>query len=224
MIDWNHIETVLLDMDGTLLDLYFDNHFWLEYLPQQYAEVKHLELEDAKRYLYEEFKEHMGTLNWYCLEFWSDQLGMDVAALKDDVKHLIAPRPFALEFLENVKHSGRRAILVTNAHRKSLDLKLTEVKLDVHLDALISSHDFGMPKEDPLFWDVLAREVRFDERKSLLIDDNLRVLRSARSAGIGHTLAILRPDSRQPEMNTEEFVALDCFSTIMPPPLRQTIV
>ncbi|MBR42550.1 MAG: haloacid dehalogenase, partial [Acidiferrobacter sp.] len=26
MIDWNQIESVFLDLDGTLLDLRFDNH------------------------------------------------------------------------------------------------------------------------------------------------------------------------------------------------------
>ena len=36
--DWENIETVLLDMDGTLLDLHFDNHFWLQHVPVCYAE------------------------------------------------------------------------------------------------------------------------------------------------------------------------------------------
>ena len=27
-IDWTQLDTILLDMDGTLLDLEFDNHFW----------------------------------------------------------------------------------------------------------------------------------------------------------------------------------------------------
>ncbi len=219
MIDWKRIDTVLLDMDGTLLDLYFDNHFWLEYLPAHYAEVNQLPPEEAKAELFSRFEQHKGTLNWYCLDFWSEQLGIDVAQLKNDVKHLISHRPYAIEFLESVKRSGRRAVLVTNAHRKSLELKLQESHLDVHLDAVISSHDFGLPKEDPLFWDILAREVRYNEKRTLLIDDNLAALRSAKAAGIAYTLAILRPDSRKPELDTEEFVALDCFSTIMPDPL-----
>ncbi|MCP4043692.1 MAG: haloacid dehalogenase, partial [Gammaproteobacteria bacterium] len=33
VINWNSIHTVLLDMDGTLLDLHFDNQFWLEHVP-----------------------------------------------------------------------------------------------------------------------------------------------------------------------------------------------
>jgi putative hydrolase of the HAD superfamily len=36
-IDWSRIDTVLLDMDGTLLDLRFDNWFWQELIPSRYA-------------------------------------------------------------------------------------------------------------------------------------------------------------------------------------------
>ncbi|MDX1695432.1 MAG: GMP/IMP nucleotidase [Ketobacteraceae bacterium] len=223
MIDWSQIDTVLLDMDGTLLDLYFDNHFWMEYLPDHYAKLNDISSQQAKSQLYEEFKSHLGTLNWYCLDFWSEKLGFDVGELKNDVKHLIAARPYAMEFIENVRASGRRPILVTNAHRRVLELKVAETAIDTHFETLVSSHDYGLPKEDPLFWDVLAREVQFQEKHTLLIDDSLPVLKSARSAGIAHTLAILQPDSKQPPKDTEDFVALDCFSHIMPPPLRQPL-
>ena len=220
MIDWDNIDTVLLDMDGTLLDLYFDNHFWLEHLPAHYAETQNITLETAKSQLFEQFKAHQGTLNWYCLDFWTEKLNIDVAALKHDVAHLNSPRPNAITFIENVRASGRQAILVTNAHRKSLELKLQHTDIEHHLDKIISSHDFGLPKEDMLFWDVLAREVPYDERSTLLIDDSLAVLRSAKIAGIGHTLAILKPDSKKPSIDTQEFISLDCFSSIMPPPLN----
>lgn len=223
MINWNQIDTVLLDMDGTLLDLYFDNHFWMEYLPGHYAKINGIDLEQAKAQLHTDFKAHTGTLNWYCLDFWSERLGFDVGELKNDVKHLIATRPYAMEFIENVRASGRRPIMVTNAHRRVLELKIAETSIDTHFETLVSSHDYGLPKEDPLFWDILAREVRFQEKHALLIDDSLPVLQSARSAGIGHTLAILQPDSKLPPKDTGDFVALDCFSHIMPPPLRQPL-
>ena len=38
MINWKNIDTVLLDMDGTLLDLHFDNHFWQTFVPLRYAQ------------------------------------------------------------------------------------------------------------------------------------------------------------------------------------------
>ena len=33
--EWQHIDTVLFDLDGTLLDLAFDNHLWREIVPAE---------------------------------------------------------------------------------------------------------------------------------------------------------------------------------------------
>lgn len=216
MIDWNAIDTVLLDMDGTLLDLYFDNHFWLHYLPQKYAEARHLSLEAAKTELFAAFARHRGTLNWYCLDFWREHTGLDIVALKRDLARHIGPRPGALEFLQRVKASGRRAVLVTNAHRDSLHLKLQHVPLDQYLDVLISSHDLGLPKEDPLFWTRLEEVLHYQRHRTLLIDDSLAVLRSAHRAGIAFTLGVCQPDSRGDAVDTAEFIGLDDFSRIFP--------
>jgi FMN phosphatase YigB (HAD superfamily) len=48
---WEAIDTVLLDMDGTLLDLRFDNYFWMEFLPERYAERHGLTPEQARAVL-----------------------------------------------------------------------------------------------------------------------------------------------------------------------------
>lgn len=217
MICWDQIDTVLLDMDGTLLDLYFDNHFWMEFLPQRYAEVQHISLDEAKTQLFAQFSAHRGTLNWYCLDYWSEHTGLDIVQLKREVKHLIGLRPNAITFLEKVKASGRRAVLVTNAHRGSLDLKLQQIPMEAHFDAVFSSHDFGLPKEAPNFWSRLKEVLHYDEKHTLLVDDSLAVLRSAKNAGIAYTLGVLQPDSKQSSMDTEEFIGLDCFSSIYPP-------
>ena len=73
-LPWNAIDTVLLDMDGTLLDLHFDNHFWLQHLPQRYAELHGVSRALADAELLPLFREHAGTLNWYCTDFWSREL------------------------------------------------------------------------------------------------------------------------------------------------------
>jgi HAD superfamily hydrolase (TIGR01509 family) len=217
MICWDHIDTVLLDMDGTLLDLYFDNYFWMEYLPQRFAEAKHISLDESKTQLFAQFSQHRGTLNWYCLDFWSHHTGLNIVQLKKDVEHLIGLRPNAITFLEKVQQSGRQAVLVTNAHRDSLNLKLEHIPMAPHFDAIFSSHDFGLPKEDLNFWSRLKEVMHYDASRTLLIDDSLAVLRSAKRAGIRYTLGVLQPDSQQSSMDTEEFIGLDCFSTIYPP-------
>lgn len=216
MINWDQIDTVLLDMDGTLLDLHFDNHFWLEFMPQRYSEVKGIGLEEARNELTARYKKVEGTMDWYCLDYWTEQLGMDIAALKEEVDHLIAVHPYVVDFLTEVRNSGRRAVLVTNAHMKSLSLKMERTQLAGHLDAVLCAHDFGRPKEDPEFWTQLKTAEPYDNQSTLLVDDSLPVLRSAKQAGISHLLCVFKPDTQAPDKDVAEFEAIRFFSELLP--------
>lgn len=215
MFDWEQIDTVLLDMDGTLLDLHFDNHFWLEYVPLRYAEQQGLSLEGAKEELTQRYKKVEGTLNWYCVDYWSRELALDIPLLKAEVDHLIAIHPHVTDFLQCLKKAGKSRVLVTNAHQKALKLKMKKTRLGSHLDEVISAHDIGLPKENPAFWARLQQVVNFLPAHTLFIDDSLPVLRSARHFGIAHLLCMLQPDARQPPLETNEFKALEHFEPLL---------
>ncbi|VAX09576.1 GMP/IMP nucleotidase YrfG [hydrothermal vent metagenome] len=215
MLDWNTIDTVLLDMDGTLLDLNFDNYFWQEHVPIRYAEKHALEVHEAKETLVPRFREAEGTIEWYCVDYWSRILGLDIARLKAEVDHLIAVHPHVIDFLNMLKQKNIRRVLVTNAHQKSLMLKLDRTGIQQHLDQIICAHDYGTPKEDSAFWDKLKQDVEYNKDRSLLIDDSLPVLRSAQAYGIAHLLAVRKPDSQNPEKDVEEFQAIYDFSDII---------
>lgn len=210
-IDWSEIDTVLLDMDGTLLDLHFDNHFWQEAVPQHFAESNGYTLEESKSDLYPLMKEYEGDLRWYCLDFWSEQLRFDVFELKKTYRHKIAIHPHVTHFLTALRQQNKRVWLVTNAHQKSLDLKMEHTGLETHFDALFSSHDYEAPKESALFWENLHEASPFEPTQALLVDDTLSVLRAARHWGIAHQVAIQRPDSLQPPRIQEEFHGIDFF-------------
>ncbi len=216
MLNWNQIETVLLDMDGTLLDLHFDNYFWLHHVPRRYAEKHDLEVNAAKETLFPLFRSVEGTIEWYCVDYWSETLGLDIAELKSEIEHLIAIHPDVVPFLSRLRESGKRAVLVTNAHQKSLTLKMNRTGLDQHLDLIVCSHDFGVPKEDTDFWRKLDQQIRFDRQRTLLIDDSLAVLRSAQRFGIKHLLAVFKPDSKDGVRDVAEFTAFHHFREIMP--------
>ena len=213
-MEWDHVDVVLLDMDGTLLDLHYDNQFWQELLPRRYAERRGLDINTAKAVLKPLFHRSVGKLDWYCIDHWSRELNLDIGLLKREVAHLIAVHPHALAFLRALRTAGKRTLLVTNAHNKSLALKLEHTRLDDKLDAVISSHDIGFPKEAPVFWRHLAERHPFDPARTLLIDDNLSVLRAAREYGIRHLLAVLRPDSRRPPCDIGEFDAVRSFDEL----------
>lgn len=216
MLNWNHIDSVFLDMDGTLLDLNFDTYFWLEHVPRRYAEKHRLSLEQAKAQLFPRMRAIEGTMDWYCLDYWTRELEMDIPLLKEEVDHLIAVHPYVIAFLDAVRAIGKRIVLVTNAHMKSLELKMERTELGHHLDAIICSHDFQRPKEDVNFWQHLQGREPFAPERTLLVDDSLAVLRSARSYGIAHLLAVYQPDSQQPKRDVGEFAAIESFRDILP--------
>ena len=216
MIHWHEIDSVFLDMDGTLLDLHFDNHFWREHVPLRYAEKHDIDIASAKAELVPKFRLKEGTMDWYCVEYWSRELELDIADLKHEIHHLIAVHNHVVEFLERTRAAGKRVVMLTNAHAKSLDLKMEVTGLTTAFDALISAHDIGYPKEDPRFWPLLERDEPFDGQHTLFIDDNLSILRTARDYGIRHLLAVSRPDSKSPPKDSGEFRAIDSFDDIMP--------
>jgi putative hydrolase of the HAD superfamily len=203
-------------MDGTLLDLRFDNYFWLEHMPRRYGETYHLDPELARAELLARYRRVEGTLDWYCLDYWSRELGMDVARLKREVEHLIAVHPHAMEFLGAVRNAGKRVLLVTNAHPASLSLKLEKTSLEGYFDAIISSHDLGLPKEHEDFWLQLKLRESFDPAATLLIDDSLPILRTAQCYGIAFLVSVLRPDSAGPPKAPTEFLAIHDFLELLP--------
>ena len=217
MIEWQNIDTVLLDMDGTLLDLAFDNFFWQQYVPQQYARIRKLPDDQAHRLIKDWIDRHHGTLNWYCLDFWSSELGLDIAGLKRQVAQRIGYREGAEPFLQSLRDSGKRVVMVTNAHPDALALKVERTGIDRFFDQLISSHSYKAAKEDQQFWRKLQTEQPFDRERTILVDDSLTVLQSAKQYGIGHLWSILHPDSSTgPREHTNPFPAIDRFELVMP--------
>lgn len=216
MINWPDIDTVLLDMDGTLLDLHYDNHFWLEHLPQRYAALHNRPVDEVREDLLQRIMSQKGTLNWYCLDYWSDQLAMDIPALKREIKHMIKIRPFVEDFLAQLKAARQEVILVTNAHRHGLDIKLQRTGIDRWFNHIVVSHDLNAPKEDQHFWQQLQLKHPFDKNRTLFIDDSISVLNSAKTYGIKHLLTLLQPDSKQAKRTDTEFPGILHFDEIMP--------
>ena len=215
MIDWYAIDTLLLDMDGTLLDLHFDNHFWQAHVPLRYAESKGLTKEAAREELMARYHARAGTLAWYSVDFWETELELDIMALKEEVAHLIAIHPAVVDFLTAMRRAGKRLVLATNAHHKSLTLKMARTGLEPHFDAIVSSHAIGHAKEEQAFWQALQAIEPFDPQRTVLIDDSLPVLDAARRFGIRHLIAIRQPDTRQPVKDTRDYPAIDSFAELL---------
>ncbi|TQV73929.1 GMP/IMP nucleotidase [Aliikangiella marina] len=207
-LDWEKIDTVLLDMDGTILDLKFDNDFWLDFLPRVYAEKNNISLAESKAFLRESYGSIEGKLQWYCLDFWSERLDIDIPALKMSLKHKVAFRDGAVEFLAFLRRQNKKVFLVTNAHRKTLEIKLLNANFHEYFLHLTSSHDFGYPKEEQAYWCALNEKYPFDKSRTLFVDDSVRILESAKEYGIKYILGITSPDSSKGAQDCSPFESI----------------
>jgi len=216
IIPWADVETVLLDMDGTLLDLHFDNHFWLTHVPKCYAEKHELSDEEAHQRLMTRYTEVRGSLDWYCVNFWTRELALDIAQLKHDISDKISIRPDVVDFLCWLNANDKRVVLVTNAHPASLNLKMDKTNLHVHFDKIINAHDIGMAKENKGFWEKLQQSEAYNKEHTMLIDDNLEVLDCAHEYGIEYCLGIQKPDSQGGEISSKKYRVIDGFKDVLP--------
>jgi 5'-nucleotidase len=208
-LDWSAIDTVMLDMDGTLLDLQFDTWFWLTLVPEHYAALHGISVEAAKLRLRPKFVDIAHTLQWYCIDYWTRELGLEIAALKRTVQGRVGYLPGAEAFLQRLSASGKRVVLVTNSHPETLAIKDERVALNRYFHATYSTHAFGVPKEHADFWPLLSRREKFDPKRALFVDDSMPVLESARRFGIAHIRAVRQPDSGAPPQNTRDFIGID---------------
>ncbi len=212
---WSQIDTILLDMDGTLLDKYFDDHFWEEYVPKVFAEVNNLSPAEARKALLKRYQAVESTLQWTDLDFWSEQLGLDIPELKCKIDHLIQVHPYVIDFLKYLKKIGKTVHLVTNAHSKTLDIKLRKTEIGPHFDRLVCAEEIGLAKEQSEFWYKLEKMLDFDKSRTLLADDTEKVLRSASEYGMGFLVSVARPSTRIPIAYSEEFPSVAFFNELI---------
>lgn len=207
--DWTAIDTVLLDLDGTLLDQAYDNHIWRDLIPQQYARVRGVHLDEAYAEIRRLFDDRHGTLQWYDIDFWTRSLGVDVVALHRQVRSHVAWLPGAREFLQRLRDQGKRTVLLTNSHPAALAVKHEETGVLDLLDAAASSQEFGAPKEQPEFWSRAQARFGFDPARSLFADDNAKMLEAAQRFGVRWVYGVRHWDTRGSRREHAGIAAVD---------------
>ena len=213
-IDFANIDLVLFDLDGTLLDLYFENHFWQQALPEVLAGRWDMPLAETKTKLLDMQAQVAGQLPWYNVAYWSDKLDLDLTPLREQLIHLAQPRPGAIALLEQLRERGCPAWLATNTCRPSLDLKLEHVPLAPLLERLVTAHELGAAKQTRAFWERLFAGLPVRPQRCLFIDDTGAMLAAAQDYGIGHLRGISRPDSKAAPAPRNGFIALDDFADL----------
>ncbi|HEB75856.1 MAG TPA: HAD family hydrolase [Nitrospirae bacterium] len=215
---WGDVRHVLLDMDGTLLDRYFDDYFWEHLVPEKYAEKHDITFGRAKEELLKKYKVHEGTLNWTDIDFWSRELDLDIPALKEQIRHLIEVHPHVEDFLCALKDADKKVVLVTNAHYKTLKIKMRKTQIGRYFDRVITSSEIGCPKEETAFWQRVERILRFDKERTVFIDDVKENLEAAGEFGIRYLVLKTMASSKEtePAGNGGGFLAVSDFKQLLP--------
>ncbi len=214
-MNWTGIQTALLGGDGTLLDRAFDDHFFLEALPERYAAANNIATEEAKTRLVALYRAAEGELDWTDLDYWSRTLGLDVPAIKETLRSGIAPHPDTLEFLGFLRERKIPAHLVTNAHPKTLRLKMAATGLDRHLGRLVTAFDVGCLKYKIDYWVKSEFLLGFNPATTLLIDDDEPALVSAEAHGIKHLVHRAKSSSALPAQASAKYRSIETFHALM---------
>lgn len=214
-IPFDEIKYILLDMDGTLLDLYFDDYFWGHLVPEKYAEKHNMTFGAAKEHLFSTYKSHERTLNWCDIDFWSNELHLDIPALKEQIRHLIEVHPHVIDFLKIMKRRRKKIFLLTNAHFKTVKIKFNKTQIGKYFDEVLCSFNVGYPKEYIEFWRGAEKKLKFEKERSLFIDDTEDVLKTARDFGIRHLIFKAKASSKAEPKKTDEFMTIHDFRELM---------
>lgn len=212
---WDKIELVFLDMDGTLLDKYFDDYFWEHFIPDVYAKQNDITVDRAKEVLLQTYKSVENTLAWTDLNYWTERLGLDIVSLKEQVNHLIGLHPHVLDFFHHMHQTDKKLYLITNAHPETLKIKMERVKIENHFEEIICSQDVGTAKEQVVFWERLQQFISYDKEKTLFVDDTEKVLDSAQEYGIRHLLHIAGPSSKAPIHFSKRYPSVRNFKELL---------
>jgi putative hydrolase of the HAD superfamily len=213
--DWRQIDTVLLDLDGTLLDQAYDNHIWRDLVPQRFAIARSMDLHAACAEIARLFAARSGTLDWYSIDYWSETLGIDIGALHRQVRSHVAWLPGAREFLARLRAAGKRTVLLTNSHPIALAVKHEESGVLDHLDAAATSHELGAPKESASFWHAARARFAYDPSRSLFADDNSKMLAAAREAGVRWVYGVRHWDTKGSRREHVEHDAVDAVLDLL---------
>ena len=213
--DWNQVDDVLLDMDGTLLDRHFDNFFFEEELPRRYAAKHGLDPADAREKLFALYRNAEGELRWTDLHYWTESLGIDVVAMTKEFDHMIGFLPHAEDFLRHLNAKGKRVHLVTNAHMAGVAIKIGKTGLDRHVHRIVDAFEVGYLKMRVEYWPICQRLIGFEPKRTFYLDDDESCLNAAREYGIGHVFHSAKSSSQLPPQRSMRHRSIESLAAFI---------
>tara|TARA_B100000965_G_C19558296_1_gene743272 strand:+ start:293 stop:964 length:672 start_codon:yes stop_codon:yes gene_type:complete len=206
------IECLLIDMDGVILDNTYDNNFWQNQIPGVLSKKKNISFDDAKRLAIQIFNFKKNTKDWYDLDYWSNMLGIDIEAEKRSEESLSKIKLYdnVTSTLAELKKQTR-LILITNAHRKTLNIKLEKFDIKPYFHEMICAHELYYVKEDLQLWYMLRSKYKLDYEKTILVEDTINNIRVALSAGVSSAIYVGEEEFKP----NEKILKLDSINQLL---------
>ena len=185
----NSIDYILLDIDGVILDQDFDNKFWQDFVPNEYAIKNKLDIKRAKLLFQKESDKTKGSIDWYDLHYWEKKFDLDLIAIAKNYADEISLLPKSLETIKKLKKT-KKIIYLTNC-----DPRLVRVKDEVcnflqYADGWLSSIEINSIKENIWYWRHAVQTFQLIPHRCLFVDDNYEIVMQAKNAGISSLHAI----------------------------------
>lgn len=202
---------MLIDMDGVILDNTYDNNFWQNQIPAVIAKNKGISFDDAKRLAIQIFNFKKNTKDWYDIDYWSNMLNVDIEAEKRSSLSFDRIKLYegVTETLNKLKNRYR-LLLITNAHRKTLNIKLEKYDLAPYFENMLCAHELHYVKENVQLWYMLRSKFQLNYTKTVLIEDTINNINIGLSAGISRAI-YLGDENYQP---SEKIIKLSSINDI----------
>jgi len=169
------IKIISFDFDGTIAKHTFADAFWLEGVPALYAQQHHLDVETAKKHLFEEY-EKIGDnrIEWYDPGYWFDRFN-----LQTDWKKMLLSYRNNVEIYPEVPSVLKRLakqfrlIISSNAKKEFIDVQLRQAKLHSYFDNVFSStSDFHTVKKVTDFYAMICHKLNISPQEMIHIGDH----------------------------------------------------
>ncbi len=124
------LRIISFDVDGTLVDLEYNDLIWFKEIPELVAKKKKISFEKSLKYVHEEYAklgEH--NLNWYDINYWISYFGIEISPDKIFEKYepQVKIYPEVISLLEELKKKYT-LIVITAMPREFLIPKMKNLE------------------------------------------------------------------------------------------------